>query len=37
MPADLIITPFTHADQAEAKALTLAGMEEHWGLIDPTS
>jgi putative acetyltransferase len=30
------ITPFQPADQAEAKALVLSGLVEHWGFLDPT-
>jgi putative acetyltransferase len=36
MTEELHIARFTPADQAEAKALILAGMKEHWGFIDPT-
>lgn len=36
MDATLDIRPFIPADQAEAKALILAGMQDHWGFIDPT-
>lgn len=31
----LEIRPFRTADQAAAKALILAGLEEHWGRLDP--
>ena len=31
---DLIIQPFTPADQPAAKALILQGLEEHWGALD---
>ena len=33
---DLRIEPIAAADQAAARALVLAGMEEHWGELDPT-
>jgi GNAT superfamily N-acetyltransferase len=32
--ADLTIEPLTPADQPAARALILAGLEEHWGWID---
>jgi GNAT superfamily N-acetyltransferase len=32
----ITISPFQPADQAEAKALILAGLAEHWGFLDPT-
>jgi len=32
----ITIRPFQPADQAEAKALILAGLVEHWGFLDPT-
>jgi ribosomal protein S18 acetylase RimI-like enzyme len=34
-PAGPVISPFTPRDQAEAKALILAGLDEHWGSLDP--
>jgi GNAT superfamily N-acetyltransferase len=34
--SDLSITPFSPADQGPARALILAGLEEHWGWLDPT-
>jgi len=30
------IRPFRPQDQAAAKSLILAGLEEHWGVLDPT-
>jgi putative acetyltransferase len=33
---ETIIRPFHEADQAVCKALVLAGLEEHWGTLDPT-
>lgn len=36
LPSDLIIRPFCPSDQASVKALILAGLEEHWGWLDPT-
>ncbi len=32
----ITITPFAPADQAEVKALILAGLAEHWGVLDPS-
>jgi GNAT superfamily N-acetyltransferase len=32
--ADLVIEPLTPADQPAARALILAGLEEHWGWLD---
>lgn len=32
----LILVPFTPSDQAEARALILAGLVEHWGWLDET-
>ena len=34
--SSIIISPFTPADQEEAKALILAGLEERWGWLDTT-
>jgi putative acetyltransferase len=34
-PLSITITHFSSSDQDEAKALILAGMQEHWGEIDP--
>jgi ribosomal protein S18 acetylase RimI-like enzyme len=34
--APLIIRPFQAGDQAAAKALILAGLQEHWGWLDET-
>jgi putative acetyltransferase len=34
--ADVTIQPFQPADQAEVKALILAGLVDHWGFLDPT-
>jgi len=31
-----IVQPFCPADQAEAKSLILAGLVDHWGVLDPT-
>ena len=30
------IRPFTSADQAAVRALVLAGLQDHWGTLDPT-
>ena len=30
------IRPFTPADQAAVRALVLAGLQDHWGTLDPT-
>lgn len=32
----ILIRPFQPPDQAACKALVLAGLEEHWGWLDPT-
>jgi GNAT superfamily N-acetyltransferase len=32
----IILQSFQPADQAEVKALILAGLVEHWGVLDPT-
>jgi GNAT superfamily N-acetyltransferase len=32
--ADMVIEPLTPADQPAARALILAGLEEHWGWLD---
>jgi GNAT superfamily N-acetyltransferase len=32
---DIVIRPFHPEDQAAAQALILAGLEEHWGYLDP--
>lgn len=34
--AALMIEPLTPADQPAARALILAGLEEHWGWLDPS-
>ncbi len=34
--SDLVIQQFTPADQPAARALILAGLEEHWGSLDPS-
>jgi GNAT superfamily N-acetyltransferase len=31
----IVIRPFLPEDQAEAKRLVLAGLAEHWGVLDP--
>lgn len=31
----IIIQPFQPEDQAEVRALILAGLQEHWGVLDP--
>ena len=40
LPADetdeVILQPFYPADQAEVKSLILAGLVDHWGVLDPT-
>jgi GNAT superfamily N-acetyltransferase len=33
---DLVIREFAPSDQQAARALILAGLEEHWGELDPT-
>ena len=33
---DVIILPFQPENQAEVKNLILAGLAEHWGMIDPS-
>jgi len=33
---DVVITPFEPKHQLEAKGLVLAGLEEHWGVLDPS-
>jgi putative acetyltransferase len=33
---EIQLKPFKPENQAEVKALILAGMEDHWGVIDPT-
>ena len=33
---DVAIRPFRPEDQEAAQALILAGLEEHWGFLDPT-
>ena len=33
--SDLMIVPFHPSDQDDAKTLILAGLEEHWGRLDP--
>jgi putative acetyltransferase len=33
---NITLQPFQPADQAEAKALILAGLVDHWGWLDPT-
>lgn len=33
--APIEIRPFTPADQAAARSLILAGLQEHWGTLDP--
>lgn len=33
---DLVIRPFRPPDQVAVKTLILAGLEEHWGTLDPT-
>jgi GNAT superfamily N-acetyltransferase len=32
---EIVIRPFRPEDQAEARALILDGLKEHWGEIDP--
>lgn len=32
----LVIRPFAPADQDAARTLILAGLQEHWGTLDPT-
>jgi len=34
-PQGITIRPFQPADQQEVRALVLAGLEEHWGILDP--
>ena len=33
---EIVMRPFCPADQAEVKRLVLAGLVEHWGVLDPT-
>ena len=33
---EVVIRPFRPEDQAAAKSLILAGLEAHWGFLDPT-
>ncbi len=33
---ELTLQPFCPADQAEVKSLILAGLFDHWGVLDPT-
>jgi len=33
---EILIRPFCPADQAEVKSLILAGLVDHWGVLDPT-
>jgi ribosomal protein S18 acetylase RimI-like enzyme len=33
---EVVIRPFRPEDQAAAKGLILAGLEAHWGFLDPT-
>ena len=35
-PPELVLLPFKPADQAQVKDLILAGMVEHWGVLDPS-
>lgn len=35
MSHPLVIRPFAPGDQAAARALILAGLQEHWGTLDP--
>jgi len=35
-PSLITLHPFQPSDQAEVKALILAGLVEHWGVLDPT-
>jgi putative acetyltransferase len=32
----IVVEPFRPADQAQVKSLVLAGLVEHWGVLDPT-
>jgi putative acetyltransferase len=34
--SNITLHPFQPADQAQVKALILAGLVEHWGVLDPT-
>ena len=34
--SDVSIRPFTSADQPAVRALVLAGLQDHWGSLDPT-
>ena len=34
--SNLSIRPFTSADQVDVRALVLAGLQDHWGTLDPT-
>lgn len=33
---EIVLEPFQPADQAAVKALVLAGLVDHWGVLDPT-
>lgn len=33
---ELTVRPFTRADQQAVRALVLAGLQDHWGALDPT-
>jgi GNAT superfamily N-acetyltransferase len=33
---EVILQPFCPADQAEVKSLILAGLVDHWGVLDPS-
>jgi putative acetyltransferase len=33
---EIILRPFCPADQAEVKSLVLAGLVDHWGVLDPS-
>jgi GNAT superfamily N-acetyltransferase len=36
MDSSITLTPFQPADQSAVKALILAGLVDHWGVLDPT-
>ena len=35
-PQEIILSPFRPEDQEPIKRLVLAGLEDHWGVLDPT-
>ena len=35
LPQEIVIVPFEPKYQSQAKSLVLAGLQEHWGILDP--